>query len=247
MTQKTNPTTSTTPKTTVLVPPAHPIAPRLYYLPHVWNQIQYIVQASPQEVGWWGLVEKVETDYVVTALYVPEQTVSAAETDITAETMGDLAMEVLAAGLDPSKLYYWGHSHVNMGVSPSGQDETQVRDYLVNCPVFIRGIYNKAGASKVDIYDVEQNVCFESVTNVPAHPQLTKDDKAALDALLKTNVKKQTLPVYNGYGGYGNRNQWGYPDTGKKNTPVATENKKRTTKPTPTTHLIGNVSILRKL
>lgn len=222
MSKPTNSTSSLSAKTTVLYPTPVPAAPVLYYEPHIWNQIRYIIDVSPKEVGWWGRVEKCEGGYKVVALYVPSQTVHSAETDISSEAMADLALEIINEGHDPQTLYYWGHSHVNMGVSPSGQDETQVREYLASCPVFIRGIYNKQGASKVDIYDVEANVCFESVVNKPAHPELTADDKKSIDDLLRVNVKqhvpKTTPYVYDTY-----RNNWGYPNTGHKD-------------PTPVTH-----------
>lgn len=223
-----NSTTSLSAKTTVLVPPPLVKTPRLYYLPMIWNQIQYIIEASPKEVGWWGLVEKMEDDYIVTALYVPQQEVTGTETDISADTMAALAMEIIKSDKDPSKLYYWGHSHVNMGVSPSGQDETQVREYLETCPVFIRGIYNKRGESKVDIYDVEQNVCFESVVNKPLHPQLTEENKKSLDKLLATNVKAAAVTTYvsptyyNGYQSRHTGNQYTREHETRTVTPVKT-------------------------
>ncbi len=223
----TNSTTSLSAKTTVLVPPAPTtkVTPRLYYKPHIWNQIQYIIQACPKEVGWWGLVEKIGNDYIVTSLYVPAQLVHGAETDINSEAMANLTMELLKDNKDPGKLYYWGHSHVNMGVSPSGQDETQVREYLENCPVFIRGIYNKSGASKVDIYDVAENVCYESVANGPAHPQLSTEDKALLDKLIAANVKEAPIVVaktnvtqYRGHQQDDFDDDFGYHNYGRKNT-----------------------------
>lgn len=163
-------------------------APSVYYTEQAHRVIQMLVQKCTQEVGWLGLVETIGSDYLITDIYVPEQTVSAAETDIDSEAMMDLYNELIADGKDTNKLFYWGHSHVNMGVGPSLQDENQVDEYLESMPLFIRGIYNKHGESKVDVYDVEKGLVYECVDN-----EVLRDGddelEAAVDALIKKNVK----------------------------------------------------------
>lgn len=168
-------------------------APEVRYTPFVYKAIQHIVASQPQEIGWLGLVETKDYGYLVTDLYIPEQTVSAAETDIDQDAMAALAIEIDEAGLDPSKLLYWGHSHVNMAVSPSHQDEEQVAAFIENASLFIRGIYNKHGDAKVDVYDKTQNVIFQCVRDCVDSPDLTKEEIKQLDTLCKNNLKK---PVY---------------------------------------------------
>ena len=167
--------------------------PEVRYTPYVHKVIQHIVAHQPQEIGWLGLVDKTAYGYLVTDLYIPEQTVSAAETDIDQDAMAALAIEIDEAGLDPSKLLYWGHSHVNMAVSPSHQDEQQIASFVENSPFFIRGIYNKYGDSKVDVYDKQSNTIFQCVNNVVDTPELSKQEIKQLNVLMKSNLKK---PVY---------------------------------------------------
>lgn len=172
--------------------------PTVYYTTDAWTTITYIVHACKDEVGWLGLVDTLESgDYLVTDIYVPQQEVSGATTEIEADAMSDLAMEILEAGKDPSKLFYWGHSHVNMAVSPSGQDERQLGEYIEHCPVFIRGIYNKKGDAKVDVFDRDAEIVHQCVDNYPLHDLIEPELKASLDALLKANVKTRVYKSFN--------------------------------------------------
>ena len=169
-------------------PEVKAVAPRVFYLPEVYDVIKFLVAYCKKEVGWLGMVEQIGNDYVVTEVFVPEQIVHGAETDIDAEAMAALVMELLDANKDSSKLYYWGHSHVDMGVTPSGQDETQIDEYLVDCPKFIRGIYNKRGDTKVDVFHRDDGVVWQCVENRIWSPGLSKEQYEQWKALVDENV-----------------------------------------------------------
>lgn len=170
-------------------------APIVAYTPKVKAIIDYLVKKSPQEVGWLGTVRTLDGGYLIDRIYVPKQQVSGTETDIDQDAMAALTEELFAAGLDPGTLFYWGHSHVNMGVSPSGQDERQVRDYLESCPIFIREIRNKKGDVKVDVYDRENRVVHQCVTTRVIY-ELTPDEQTHMDALLAANVQTSRVITY---------------------------------------------------
>lgn len=171
--------------------------PDVMYTTEAWQTIRYIVAHCSAEVGWLGLVEYYEDSnvYLVTDIFVPPQEVTGTTTEIESDAMAALANDLLDQGLDTSKLYYWGHSHVNMGVSPSGQDERQLDEYLEHCPVFIRGIYNKRGDAKVDVFNTEEGVVFQCVDNYPEHDVLPDALVATLKKTLKDNVtERRFLP-----------------------------------------------------
>ena len=173
--------------------------PTVFYTREVQAIIQLIVANCEKEVGWWGYVETLPSgDYLITEIFVPEQIVTGTETDISPMAMAALANTLMEQDKDPGKLFYWGHSHVNMGVSPSAQDETQVEEYLDNLPVFIRGIYNKSGSSKVDVYDRAQGVAFNAVPAGCESP-LTADMKNAILEILKTNVRNPPVTTVTNY------------------------------------------------
>lgn len=218
-------TRSTTAKTTPLTPKTVK-APQVLYTPEAWASIWYLVQTAPKEIGWLGMVDTLDNgDYLITDIHVPKQTVTGTETDMDDDDVGELYSRLLMEGRDTSKMFYWGHSHVNMGVTPSGQDEEQVDEYLEDCPIFIRGIYNKQGSQKVDVYDRDADVCYECVESAM---QIPDELVETLDTVIKENVKERTYqapkqsPAYHtrtvgqnanhGYGGtnsYSNYNDYG--------------------------------------
>lgn len=166
--------------------------PVVYYSEIAWQKILRAIDKCTKEVGWLGTVEKIGKNYIISDIFVPEQTVHASETDIKADALADLA----ASLDDPEKLYYWGHSHVNMGVGPSNQDEEQASEYLEHLNVFIRGIYNKKGESKVDVYDVENGFVYQAVENVLYYKPLSEEAIEAFDKTLTENVKENRPVTY---------------------------------------------------
>jgi hypothetical protein len=199
---------TTTPTVTSLTRKTKPTPPRVFYTQEVAAMIQYLVEKCTKEVGWLGAVEKIDNDYLIHRIFIPEQTVSGAETDISRDAMAALYMELMDEGFDTGTLIYWGHSHVEMGVSPSNQDETQIGEYLETNPVFIRSIHNKRGAQKVDVFDTEQGFVFQCVS-ASVHYALNDATKAELDTAIRDKVKDRmsttSYPglwdgVYNGRG-----------------------------------------------
>jgi hypothetical protein len=178
-------------KVTPLV--SHKRAPVVYFSDVAWCKLWIIVDQCQKEVGWYGTVDKLPSgDYMIEDIFVPEQTVSGVTTDIEPEALGELALQLEQQGIDSSRLRYWGHSHVNMEVSPSATDEEQIEEYLDDCDWFIRGIHNKRRASKIDVYEVKQSVIFERVQNGTLPLELADEDKKALLEDIKNNVKERT-------------------------------------------------------
>ena len=171
-----------------------PQEPTVAYTAAVSAQIDYLVEKSALEVGWFGLVRYLEDShtYLIHRIVIPPQTVSATETDITSENWAKVVNDLLNEGVDTSEMYAWFHSHVNMGVSPSGQDERQVEEYVEHAPVFIRGIVNKKGASKVDVYYRDFGIAYTCVPE-EIHDERRPNWIAGIDETLKANVKKQVF------------------------------------------------------
>lgn len=173
--------------------------PTLYYTEKVWAQLRYIIDTCPQEVGWVGMVESEGIlDYIVTEIFLLEQEVSGVTTEIGEDAMTKLAMKLIDEGKDTSKLIYWGHSHVNMGVAPSVQDEAQVDEYIEHCPIFFRGIYNKQRESKVDMFDTESNCVHQCIDNGIVIHALSAAEEKEMEALIKSNVKEKPVSRYLG-------------------------------------------------
>ncbi len=185
----------------------YPAEPTINFTREAWVKQCHLVHKCPMEVGWFALVDYDEADnsFTITELVIPNQEVTAAETDIGKEDLADAAMELIEAGKDTSKMYAWFHSHVNMGVSPSGQDEYQVEDFLEDLadqpevPAFIRGIQNKKGDLKLDVYYVQHGIAYQNVDFNVIHdddPQWLKD----IEGEITTKVTAKTYNNYNQYG-----------------------------------------------
>ena len=91
---------------------------------------------------------------------------------------------------DNTKRFH-GHSHVNMGVTPSGVDEsfyqdilTQVNDYFIIC------ITNKSNQYTVRFYDVQNNILYTDLKL-----EILNDDGTTLEHWYEEAKKCLTEPV----------------------------------------------------
>lgn len=186
-----------------------PAMPTVYYTPEVATQMDFIVAQCTEEVGWLGLVTHYEAldSFLIHRIMVPEQEVHSTTTEISDEGLEKVALDLIEEGEDTSQMYAWYHSHVNMPVNPSSQDELQVAEYLDSCPIFIRGIVNKKGDSKVDVYYRDHNIAYTCVPT-QVHHTFAIDPTEGLADILKERVKKKVYaPVYNTYGNYYGNNR----------------------------------------
>ncbi|MBY0359596.1 MAG: hypothetical protein K2W82_16445 [Candidatus Obscuribacterales bacterium] len=133
---------------------------KILITPEAYKRMFLYVDIGQQEVGWLGTVTQLENgDFLIDQTYLLEQEVSAVETELSTVGQAKLAEELIAKATgdddleDLNRLRFWGHSHVRMGVSPSGTDErTMERFGRDGMPWYIRGIFNKVGDAVFDIY-----------------------------------------------------------------------------------------------
>lgn len=144
--------------------------PVVMFHPKAWGQIQVAIAhcgGDRNEVGWFTPVEKREavdgkSILFIPEIFIPEQEVHGTETD--SADLDTVLVEHLEAGYQPNILRGWFHLHPgNMGVSPSGQDERQVEEYLDDCDTLLRGIFNNKGDVKLDYYDTDAEVAYPNL------------------------------------------------------------------------------------
>ncbi len=135
-----------------------PPAPTVYMTPDAYKRMCLYVELAPKEVGWLGTVSKRPNgDFLIEEVFLVEQEVTPTETELSVQGTEKLILELLEAGdagLDKSnKLHFWGHSHVRMGTSPSGTDESTMQRFArEGHEYYIRGIFNKLGRGCFDVY-----------------------------------------------------------------------------------------------
>lgn len=136
--------------------------PTIYILPRVLNDMYLILDEGDTEISWLGLVDSIGSDFLITEIFMPKQKCHSTETEMTEEGISEIGEQLLARPKGTelvNKLRFWGHSHPNMGVEPSGQDETQLDRFKDNdCDYFIRGIFNTSGKGKFTYFDYRHGI-----------------------------------------------------------------------------------------
>ena len=158
------------------------------------------------EVGWLGTVNKIGNNYYVSDVFLFEQDVHGTTTEITPEGLTTFAEEILKEedGIEKwNNMKLWGHSHVNMGVFASSQDDKQIKELKANTDFFIRVIMNKKDEIKIDITDDDvaiENADFAEINNqdVTNLLKLIEEAKAQIEEMklkreeeLAVEVKKE--------------------------------------------------------
>lgn len=154
-----------TAKTTVSV--VQELAPRVGITSEALAKMSIYVDECSDEIGWLGTAHKNEQQntILIDDVYLFDQDVHGTTTEITPEGLSQFAEELLTMGEEGMEIWnnlrMWGHSHVNMGVTPSGQDNTQMNTFKEGGHEwFIRLIANKQGEMKLDLYDYKHGIIF---------------------------------------------------------------------------------------
>lgn len=153
---------TTTP--TVKVLPS--IIPSILISSTALSKMSVFVDECSDEIGWLGTAYKNEEHNFINIndVFLFDQEVHATTTEITPEGLSDFATELLEQpdGIDIwNNMKIWGHSHVRMAVSPSGQDDSQMATFSESGhDWFLRLIANKNGEMKIDLYDYKTGVIY---------------------------------------------------------------------------------------
>lgn len=124
------------------------------------NKLWSYVHLCEKEIGWHGTVERHGNNFYIKDVFLFPQTVTAA----TVTTDDDKYSTWILSQEDEvfNHMRFHGHSHVNMGTTPSGVDLAYQANLLRDVTDFyIFGIFNKRGVMNFCIYDIETNILFE--------------------------------------------------------------------------------------
>lgn len=190
-----------------------------------WEKQIRLVDEFSSEVGWHGLVRRDPEDatkfYIDDLITFPQEVTGATVTPTQGEYDRWNAM------LPPEQrntMRYHGHSHVNMGTSPSGTDTTFQKDIigrlngdgftpeererileeLGDSAFYIFMIWNKSRQHYARIFDLYNNIEYGTGEVDIIHDG--EDPLADFIADAKSKVKQKTCSYgsnYSGYSGYG--------------------------------------------
>jgi len=136
-----------------------------------WIKIVSLVSAFDKEVQWHGLVQQINdnTWKVNDILVFPHEA-----TNVTVTSRQE-DYEKWLNSLDNqtfNQLRFHGHSHGDMGVSPSGVDMEYRAKMIQNIsprddsPYYIFMIINKKNEITIEIYDIEKNIVYTNLKDI---------------------------------------------------------------------------------
>lgn len=164
----------------------------LYILPEAKAKMEMYCDLSDGEIGWLGYVEKIDgSGFIITDCILLKQEVNGTTTEIDPGAL--LEFWNATPVEDQCKIKIWGHSHVNMSPSPSGQDDSQMEYFKDGNPWFIRLITNKKREYHIDIFDYANGikVHMDQADLQIYNPKLS-ELKAQIEEEIKEKVSKKT-------------------------------------------------------
>jgi len=195
----------------------------LYILPEARQKMEIYCDLSDGEIGWLGFVEDLgDTGFLIKDVALLKQEVHSTTTEITPE--GLLEFWSKTAPEEQLKIKLWGHSHVNMGVSPSGQDNDQMEYFKDGNPWFIRLITNKKREYHIDIYDYSNGlqVHMDQSDLITYNPKANELKKSIEEEIKEKVTEKKyssssNLPAKSSYSNsWGSRTVYSNKGKGKK-------------------------------
>jgi hypothetical protein len=184
------------------------IPPRILLAQDVAKDQSILTSLVHTEIGFLGIVRRdlAANTILVERIMLFEQEVHASTTEISPGGVGKVMHELISSAADPAagvdqvnRMLYWYHSHVNGAVSPSGQDEDQMKLFKDNrSPYFLRAIGNKQGNLRIDFFDYAHGIIVRDIPwsiegeNDEARTKYWQDEIAA-------KVKAKTYSVTNPY------------------------------------------------
>lgn len=144
--------------------PFNPFNFDLYFTQTAWQVLFAYIRLNPKEVGGFGQVERFDprdkNKFLVTEILLPKQVCSYAETDCS-NWIPEMQEKMVRDGRakDTKKNKLWWHSHHDMSVGPSSQDDRQMDTFNTGLtPYMIRGIFNKKNEAHITLYDYERKL-----------------------------------------------------------------------------------------
>lgn len=135
---------------------------RVGFAPMAFAKMMSLVYTFDSEVAWHGTATRTEDGYYIHDIMVYPQTVTGSTVNTDQEEYQTWLMELDDDVFNRTRMQ--GHSHVNMGTSPSGVDTTHqeaIIDQLGAEDFYIFMIWNKKMERTIRIFDMAKNAMYE--------------------------------------------------------------------------------------
>lgn len=139
--------------------------PSIYITADAYIKMRKLVSDTSTEIGWYGTVTKqpgLDEVYIIDDIIVYPQRVTGVTCEQDDDKMFDFEMSLTTEQVNHKR--FQGHSHVNMGVTPSGVDEQFYRDLLTQVnDYFIITVTNKREEYTTRFYDIANNIVYSDL------------------------------------------------------------------------------------
>lgn len=133
--------------------------PTINITPEAYEKMTGLIDAIDKEIAWHGTVERSDRDFLITDILVYPQIVTGATVDSDDQEYAKWFTELDDDQFETLRMQ--GHSHVNMGVTPSSVDESYYKQLLEHVKdYYIIIIMNKRRELTMRLYDVENNLVY---------------------------------------------------------------------------------------
>ena len=143
---------------------------------------EYVKQCSDEIGGLGTLIFDDEGTAHVEQLFMVKQKVHGSTCELDPEDINRVMFEVFEKDCK-GQLCFWWHSHVNMGVSPSGQDDTTMAQ-IGNAGYSLAMIINKRGEMSCRYHQKHPRL------TVKIDVEVKKEANSKLEAEVKANIEK---------------------------------------------------------
>lgn len=190
----------------------------LYFTEMAYTKMLYLVREFDKEVAWHGLARRGEDpdkdEYYIYDILVYPQEVTGATVNTDQEQYQMWLMSHDDSVFNNIRMQ--GHSHVNMGVSPSSVDNSlyeRILDQLDDDMFYIFLIWNKRQEKTVKIYDLAKNILFETadvdVRVIDDGTGLESFIRGAKDMVKNKSYAASTTQYSGSHGSYGGCGYYG--------------------------------------
>ena len=169
----------------------------IYFAETAWLKMQTLIREFDKEVAWHGIAirgdDPSKDKYYITDILVYPQEVTGATVNTDQEKYEMWLMQHEDDVFNNIRMQ--GHSHVNMGTTPSSVDTTHQEKILAQLEddmFYIFMIWNKRGEKTIKIYDLAKNILFDG-TDVTVS---VLDDGLGLEAFIKNAKDMVKNKVY---------------------------------------------------
>lgn len=139
----------------------------VFFTDLAWVKMQTLIREFDKEIAWHGIAfrgdDETKDDYIIKDILVYPQEVTAATVNTDQEKYQTWLFEHDDDVFNNIRMQ--GHSHVNMGTTPSSVDSSlydRILEQLDDDMFYIFMIWNKRGDKTIKIYDMAKNVLFET-------------------------------------------------------------------------------------